>query len=178
MTPYGIVYNENIHAFEESVKVWQKKFGVLNAKTFLKISAVLWALAVVVTVVLYLAEIDATYAVFYAVLTLFVNIFSYFTAKNGYIKQICHGNFQPVQKQIVLFDDRMEITTGFTKGTYYYDEIVFVHEKNGIITIIIDKGAVPYCVCAHSIIKGDYRIFASVLKEKNAPVYKQEGGAA
>ncbi len=177
MTPYGIVYNENIHAFEQSVRLWQKKFGVLKIRTFVKISAVLWALAIVVTVALFVAKIDILYAVFYWIMTLCMNIFSYFTAKNGYVKQICKGNYQPYEKQIVLFEDRLEITTGYGKGTYYYDEIVLVHEKNGVITIIIDEGAAPYCVYAHGIKKGDYRTFSSILKEKTAPVYVFNGGA-
>ncbi len=178
MTPYGIVYNESIHAFEQGVKVWQKKFGVLKSRTFLKISAALWALAIVATVVLYAAEIDITYAMFYWFLTLCVNIFSYFTTKNSYVRQICRANYQPHEKQIVLFEDRLEITTGYGKGCYYYDEIILVHESKGIITIIIDEGAAPYCVFAHGIKKGDYRKFASILREKTAPVYVNKGGAA
>lgn len=177
MTPYGIVYKENIYAFEESIRVWQKKFGVLKLSTFIKISAVLWALAAVITVALYLLGIDAIYAVIYIVLTVITNIFVWIGIRNGYIKQISKANYQPTEKQIVLFDDRMEITTGYGKGTYFYDEILMVYERNSIITIILDSGATPYCVSMPDIKKGDYRIFTQLLKEKTAPVYVSKGGA-
>lgn len=178
MTPYGIVYKESIHAYEQSVRVWQKNFGVLKGRTILKLSAFLWILAIIVTVVLFLINTDVTYALFYCFLTAAVNVISYMLIKSNYIKQISTGNYQNYDKQIVLFEDRMEITTSFGKGCYYYDEILLVHEKNAVITIIIDEGAAPYCIFAHGIKKGEYGKFLNLLVEKTAPFGIFEGGAA
>ena len=40
MTPYGIVYRDNPYALQKSVEIWQKKFGVFKASTFLKLGGI------------------------------------------------------------------------------------------------------------------------------------------
>lgn len=176
MTPYGIVYKENIHALQESVTVWQKKIGVLKSATVLKVDAVIMSIALVICAVLILLRADGVYVAMLAFLGIFAAAAVYFVIKHSYMKETTRVNFQNTDKQIVLFEDRIEYVTPFSKGEYYYDELVFAHEKNGIITLLIDEASLPCSVCAHGVKKGDYRIFSQILREKLGEKYIVEGG--
>lgn len=176
MTPYGIVYKENLYSLQESVTVWQKKFGVLKLGTVLKIDAVIMSIALVICFILLLFKVDGMYVAMLAFLGLLSAGTVYFLIKYSFMKETTRVNFQNTDKQIVLFEDRIEYVTPFSKGEYYYDELVFAEEKNGIITLLIDEASLPCSICAHEIKKGDYRIFSQILREKMGEKYIIEGG--
>lgn len=176
MTPYGIVYKENLRALQESVTVWQKKFGVLKLGFILKIDAVITLIMVVAMVISYFIEPDIVLTSTLLVFTVIADIGSYFILKNSFIKETTRVNFQNTDKQIVLFEEKIEYTTPVSKGEYYYDELVFAYEKNGIITLLIDEASMPCSVCAHEMKKGDFSKFAHILREKMGAKYIFEGG--
>lgn len=176
MTPYGIVYNENPYAFEKSMALFQKKFGVLRPAVMVKISMMFWLAAIIVIFVLYFTKQDALYALVFAAITLFANIITIIVFRKNYTKNFSRVNFRGSEAQAVLFENRIEFTTPTSKGEYYYDEFIFVHEKDGIITFVIDPGATPVSICSHDVKKGDFKSFSSILKEKLGDRYKYEGG--
>lgn len=176
MTPYGIVYKENIHALQESVTVWQKKIGVLKLGTVLKIDAVIMSIALVICFALILFKVDGIYVAMLAFLGILAAATVYFLIKHSFMKETTRVNFQNTDKQIVLFEDRIEYVTPFSKGEYYYDELAFAYEKNGIITLLIDEASLPCSICAHEIKKGNYETFSKILREKMGSKYTFEGG--
>ncbi len=176
MTPYGIVYKENIHALQESVTVWQKKIGVLKLGTVLKIDAVIMSIALIICFALILFKVDGLYVSMLAFIGLVAAVSVYFMIKGSFIKETTRVNFQNTDKQIVLFEDKIEYVTAFSKGEYYYDELSFAHEKNGIITLLIDEASLPCSICAHEIKKGNYQTFSQILREKMGSKYTFEGG--
>ncbi|MBQ8504343.1 MAG: hypothetical protein IJ491_08740 [Clostridia bacterium] len=178
MTPYGIVYKENLYSLQESVTVWQKKIGVLKLGTVLKIDAVILSIDLVLCLLMILLKADGIYIAMLAVLGILCAAAVYIVTKNSFLKEITRVNFQNTDKQIVLFEDRIEYVTPFSKGEYFYDELVFAHEKNGIITLLIDEASLPCSICAHEVKKGNYETFSRILREKMGNRYIFEGGNA
>ena len=62
MTPYGIVYRDNPYALQKSVEIWQKKFGVFNVSTFMKIGGVSAVVLLIVNVLLGFLSGEAMFA--------------------------------------------------------------------------------------------------------------------
>lgn len=176
MTPYGIVFKENIHTLQESVRVWQKKFGVLKVNTVLKIGAVIMSMALISALVFLVLKMDGIYISLTAFVGLLVAFSVYFLIRNSFLREITRLNYQNTEKQIVLYDEKMIVTSPYSIGEYFYDEIPFVHEKNGIVTVVTDEASLPISVCVHEVEKGDYRVFARILKEKLGAKYHFEGG--
>lgn len=168
MTPYGIVYKDNLFALEHSCDIWQKRFGVLKSGSVIKVTAILSALALAFCAGMSLINSDE--AVFYistgiimAVIFLFLYLF---TNKNIYVKQIAKSRLNDEQKQAVLYDDKIILTTPYTKSEYYYDEVLYYENNNGILTLIFDAGAIPVSVYFSSVGKGDFKEFSRILDEK------------
>lgn len=176
MTPYGIVYRESPYSLQESVALWQKKFGVLKLGSVMKINGIIAGIMALICVALLIFKVNPSYIMTLITLTVILVIGNYFILKFSYIKEITRTNFQNTDKQIVLFEDRIEYTTPISKGEYYYDELTLAHEKNGIITLIIDTASFPCSICAHEVKKGDYRKFSQILRQKMGAKYEFEGG--
>ena len=177
MTPYGIVFKEDINLLNESIRVWQKKYGVLKGMTVLKASMFIFAVFAVPSLVMSIVTSKTdTLILSFALFAVISVIYSWLVIKKRYIKQIALSNYQKTEKQIVLYGDYLEVTTPFAKGRYYYDEIALIHEEKGIITIIIDSAACPYSVCPHGIIKGNYLKFAEMLQQRAGEKYEYKGG--
>lgn len=85
-------------------------------------------------------------------------------------------NTQREDKQIVVYEDRIEYGTGYTRAVYYYSDIVFCCECADIITIITDTAAIPLSVQKASIKKGDYQEFSAVLRRYAGNKYEYMGG--
>ncbi len=177
MAPYGIVFKEDINLLNESVRVWQKKYGVLKISTLLKASAFFFTLFAVPGLIISIVTSQTDTLIFsFALFAAISVIYSWLVLKKRFIKQITNSNYQNCEKQIVLYGDCLEITTAYGKGRYYYDEIACIHENKGIITVIIDSAAFPYSVCPHGIIKGDYLKFAEILQQRASAKYEYRGG--
>ena len=178
MTPYGIVYRDNPYALQKSVEIWQKKFGVLNVLTFIKIGGMSAVVLLAVNLVLGLfAESGIlTYLSSFVVMLVLTIFFIYTVIKNTYIKQMALANTQKEDKQIVIYDDRLEYGTGYTKAVYYYSDMVYCCECNEVITIITDTAAMPFSVQKSSVLKGDYQEFSSLLRKYAGNKYEYVGG--
>lgn len=178
MTPYGIVYRDNPYALQKSVEIWQKKCGVFNITTFLKIFALSLVLSIPANILLsFLNEGDlGVFFITFAGMVILTFVLIYMVVNNTYIKQMALTNTQREDKQIVVYEDRIEYGTGYTRAVYYYSDIVFCCECADIITIITDTAAIPLSVQKASIKKGDYQEFSAVLRRYAGNKYKYMGG--
>ncbi len=176
MLPYGIVFKENIFSFTESVRIWQRKCGVLKTSALVRIFSVLWIVMLIITAAVYFTENNFYYCLSFLVMTAVLNVMVYISTRKNFIRQIANANFSPTEKQIVLFEDRFEVTTGFSKAVYYYDEILEIHETGGLLTIIIDSGVLPLSVNENEIEKGEYSTFCRFLKMNARSKVVTEGG--
>ena len=100
----------------------------------------------------------------------------YMVVNNTYIKQMAIANTQKEDKQIILFEDRMEFGTGYTRATYYYSDIVLCSEEADVITIITDTAAMPFSIQKSSVTKGSYDEFSLILRRVMGTKYKYMGG--
>ncbi len=179
MTPYGIVYKDNLYALEQSCLVWQKKFGVLRASSFIKIALINLVISFLINIIG--SIIDDTDFNYFFVISILVIAFvliliEYFTAKNIYVKQMAKGSMVLHQKQAVLFDNRIEFTLPYAKTVFYYDEILYCEEKTGIVTIILDKGMLPVSIYRACVGKGSYDEFTRILKDILGSRYVRKDG--
>ena len=178
MTPYGIVYRDNPYALQKSVEIWQKKCGVFNITTFLKTFALSLVLSIPANILLsFLNEGDlGVFFITFAGMVILTFVLIYMVVNNTYIKQMALTNTQREDKQIVVYEDRIEYGTGYTRAVYYYSDIVFCCECADIITIITDTAAIPLSVQNASIKKGDYQEFSAVLRRYAENKYEYMGG--
>ncbi len=168
MTPYGIVYKDNIFALEQSCLVWQKKYGVLRASSLIKTTAIISVLIFLINGALFLLNMQEADLLFFT--SVFMSILFaflvYFSFKTTYVKQLAKGSMNLYQKQAVLFEDRIEFTSPYARSVFYYSEILCCEEKAGILTIIPDKGMLPISIYSSCVGKGNYDVFIRILKEK------------
>ena len=178
MTPYGIVYRDNLYALEKSVKIWQKKFGVFNIPTFLKIGGISAVILLAINLLLgYLSDQGIiSYILTFLFMIIFVFVLIYMTINNTYVKQMALANTQKEDKQILLYDDRLEFGTGYTRATYYYSDIVLCSEEADVITIITDTAAMPLSIQKSSVSKGTYDEFSFILRKYMGGKYQYMGG--
>ena len=178
MTPYGIVYRDNPYALQKSVEIWQKKFGVYNTSTFLKIGGISAIFLFAVNFILsFLNKGNLMgYASTFVVMTVLTFVLIYMVVNNTYVKQMALTNTQKEDKQIILYEDRIEFGTGYTRATYYYTDIAFCCEHADIITIITDTAALPFSVQKSSISKGSYDEFSFILRKCIGSKYQYMGG--
>lgn len=178
MTPYGIVYRDNPYALQKSVEIWQKKFGVFNISAFLKIGGISAVILFAVNLILGLFTEDGifTYLGSFLIMLILTFVLIYMVVNNTYVKQMALTNTQKEDKQIVLYEDRMEYGTGYTRAVYYYSDIVFCHEQADILTIITDTAAIPLSVQKSSVSKGSYDEFTSILRRNIGGKYTYAGG--
>ena len=177
MTPYGIVYKDNIYALEQSCLVWQKKVGLLRVSALIKPILLETILVFLINGALFLLnKDDAGFLIYTSVIMVLCFAFlTYFTFKTTYVRQLAKGNITLYQKQAVLFEDRIEFKSPYSRSVFYYDEILYCEEKDGIITIIIDKSMLPISIYSCCIGKGSYDSFSAILREKLGAAYKRKG---
>ena len=178
MTPYGIVYRDNPYALQKSVEIWQKKFGVYNAPVFIKIGGISAVILLIVNLLLGFSysENFLAYISTFIIMLVLTFVLIYTVVKNTYIKQMALTNTQKDEKQIVLYDDRLEYGTGYTKAVYYYSDVAYCCESGDVITIITDTAAIPLSVQKSSISKGDYQEFSRILRLTAGAKYEYTGG--
>ena len=178
MTPYGIVFRDNPYALQKSVEIWQKKFGVLNITTFLKIGGISALILFAVNFILGLFSESGIIAYLgsFVVMLIITIVFIYAVIKNTYIKQMALTNTQKEDKQIIIYEDRLEYGTGYTRATYFYSDIVYCCESDNVITIITDTAAMPFSIQKSSILKGNYQEFSSLLRKYAGSKYEYMGG--
>ena len=178
MTPYGIVYRDNPYALQKSVEIWQKKFGVFNIPTFMKIGGLSAIVLLAVNLLLGFFSEDGifTYISSFIIMSVLVFVLIYMVTNNTYVKQMSLANTQKEDKQIVLYEDRLEFGTGYTRATYYYSDIIFCSEESDIITIIADNAAMPFSVQKNSVSKGSYDEFSFILRKYMGGKYQYMGG--
>ena len=178
MTPYGIVYSDNPYALQKSVEIWQKKFGVYNISTFIKIGGVSAVVLLIVNILLGFLSGEAMFAYIstFVIMLSLTFVLIYTVVKNTYIKQMALTNSQKEEKQIVLYEDRIELGTGYTRAIYYYSDIVYCCECGDVITIIADTAAIPLSVQKSSVSKGDFKEFSEILRLSAGNKYEYIGG--
>ena len=178
MTPYGIVYRDNPYALQKSVEIWQKKFGVFNLPVFLKIGGLSAILLLAVNLLLgYFSEDGLlTYMSSFVIMLILTFVLIYMVVNNTYVKQMALANTQKEDKQIILYDDRLEFGTGYTRATYYYSDIVLCREEADIITIITDTAAMPFSIQKSSVSNGSYDEFSFILRKFLGGKYQYMGG--
>ena len=178
MTPYGIVYRDNPYALQKSVEIWQKKFGVFNIPTFLKIGSISAIVLLAVNLLLGFFSEDGifTYISSFLIMTVLVFLLIYMVTNNTYVKQMSLANTQKDDKQIILYEDRLEFGTGYTRAIYYYSDIVLCHEKADVITIVTDTAAMPLSVQKSCVSKGSYDEFSFILRKNMGGKYQYMGG--
>ena len=186
MTPYGIVYRDNPYALQKSVEIWQKKFGVFNIKTFVKIGVPSAIIIPVISLLLELFSKESNYErkelsvliifLFFIVMVALSIFMVYRVVSITYVKQMTLSNVQKDDKQIVLYEDRLEYGTAYSRSTYYYNDIILCQEEDHIITIIIDTAAMPLSIQTGSISKGSYDEFSFILRNCIGGKYQYVGG--
>ena len=178
MTPYGIVYRDNPYALQKSVEIWQKKFGVLNIPTFLKVGGLSAIVLLAVNLLLgYFSQGGVlTYMSSFVIMLILTFLLIYMIINNTYVKQMALANTQKEDKQIILYEERLEFGTGYTRATYYYSDIVLCREEAGIITIITDTAAMPFSVQKNCVSKGSYDEFSFILRRVMGGKYQYMGG--
>ena len=178
MTPYGIVYRDNPYALQKSVEIWQKKFGVFNLRTFMKIGGASAAVLLAVNLLLGVFSEDGifTYISSFMIMTVLVFVLIYVVTNNTYVKQMALLKNNKEDTQIVLYEDRIECGTPYSRSTYYYSDIILCQEENNIITIIVDTAILPLSVQKTNILKGSYDEFSFILRRCMGSKYKYMGG--
>ncbi len=103
MTPYGIVYKDNLFALEQSCKIWQKKFGVLRTSVLLRVIALIEIPVIIVLSVLFIINDNIASGILSTLFIMALVAACYFVTSKSYIKQIARENISPYQKQAVIF---------------------------------------------------------------------------
>ncbi len=178
MTPYGIVYKDNLYALEQSCLIWQKKMGLLRASSLIKPIAIEIILVFLINGALFLFDKDSVGFLAYTsvVMAVCFAFLTYFTFKTTYVRQLAKVNMALYQKQAVLYEDRIEFKSPYSRSVFYYDEILYCEEENGILTIIIDKSMLPISIYNSCVGKGSYEEFNRIFKEKMDSLHKGKEG--
>ena len=166
MTPYGIIYRENPYSYEQSVGIWQRKFGVMKLSLLIKTAL---AINIVVAVLYFAAGYilkDSSYFYIFPIHFIANFISVYMVMRTTNIKNVASQCMQKTDVQLVFYDEKITFTTPYSRSEYYYGELVYCKEKNGCITIIVDEGVAPISLQKEFIKKGDYLLVRKILSEK------------
>ena len=168
MTPYGILVKDDIYSFEKSLTFRQKKFGEMKPSYIIKLSLLMCLIAAPVFAAVGIILKDKMYAFYYLIQcgATFFTVYSVTKTETVIKPTRASGTIAKGQFQIILYEDRLIYGTPYSRGEYYYDEIVCCNEENGILTIIINKDFAPVSVCSEQLIKGNYGVFCGILREK------------
>ena len=178
MTPYGIVYKDNLYALEQSCLVWQKKVGLLRLSALIKPILLEIIFVFLINGALFLLNKDDAGFFLYTsvVMAVCFAFLTYFTFKTTYVRQLAKVNMVLYQKQAVLFENRIEFKSPYSRSVFYYDEILHWEEKAGILTIIIDKSMLPISIYGSCVGKGSYDEFTRLFSEKMGAAHNGKEG--
>ena len=177
MLPYGIVIKQNRIVLQQSLTVWQRKYGLLKTSRFVvsaiplvSVFAVLYSAAVIIF------EKDFSFVSFAGGLAInmsFLAILMYVTALKT-VREYA-STVREEKLQLVLKENVLEITTEFSKEVVPYEEIDLCYEKDFLLTLITDKNSFPVSVSKMNFVKGNYDIFVSLLKSRIPDRYEKRG---
>lgn len=177
MLPYGIIIKQNRLVLQQSLTVWQKKYGLLRPEKF-----VFSAIPFVSVFAIVYAIVNVVFETSFSPFTFFIGLFMnmglvalliYLTSLRTVREYALSTKEENVQ--LVLTEDALEITTEFSKEVVPYGEIDLCYEKNFLLTVITDKNAFPLSVSKMHFVKGNYDIFVSLLKSKIPDRYEKRG---
>ena len=182
MTPYGIVYSDNIISLGESRKQWLKKEKIVNKAEFFKGYLLIILLLAAANALIFAFSKDAnlsdtvfSFAV-EALFSLILFFISLFKIKENSYTQICYNDKE--KKQIVLKENSAVFTAPFRQSEYFYEEIESVVETENTITFFFDsKYSFPVYVSKNNVEKGEAGTFANILYQKIGSRYVTSGGA-
>ena len=177
MIPYGIVIRQNKIVMQQSLILWQKKYGLLRPGKFIA-SAIPFISAFIVilsaAVMLFQKSVSPVTAIGGVIFnTGIIALMMYFTAMKTVREYAATTREENIQ--LVLTEDALEITTEFSKEIIPYGEIELCYEKNFLLTIITDKNAFPISVSKMHFLKGNYDTFVSLLKAMLPDRYEKRG---
>ena len=112
----------------------------------------------------------------FVIMLILTFVLIYMVVNNTYVKQMALTNTQKEDKQIILYEDRLELGTGYTRAIYYYNDIVLCSEEADVITIITDTAAMPLSIQKSSVSKGSYDEFSFILRRVLGGKYQYMGG--
>ena len=177
MLPYGIIIRQNRLVLQQSLTVWQKKYGILKPGKFIaSVIPVLCAFAVLFSAASVIFEKDFSVLTLLTGLgmnTVFVAFLMFLSALKTVREYAATAKEEKIQ--LVLKEDNLEITTEFTKEIIPYSEIDLCYEKNFLLTVIYDKNSFPLSVSKMHFVKGSYDIFVSLLKSRIPDRYEKRG---
>ena len=176
MTPYGIIYRESPHSYEQSVSIWQKKYGTMKLSILIKIGLLINVfVAALYFAAGYILKDSSYYSIFpIHFIATFISVYMVMRSTN--IRSVAAQCMQKTDVQLVFYDDRIVFTTPYSKSEYYYDEFVYCAEKNGCITIVVEESVAPISVQREFIKKGDFLCVTEILRSRLGSFYLQEGG--
>ena len=177
MIPYGIVIKQNRMVLQQSLMLWQRKFGILSGGKFIASSIpFLSVFAVIYAAVTVIFEKEfSVFSLFGGiVMNMLLMAFLMYLTATKIVKEYA-ATAREENIQLVLTEDTLEITTAFSKEVVPYSEIDLCFEKNFLLTVITDKNAFPLCVSKMHFVKGDYDTFTSLLKSKVRERYEKRG---
>lgn len=166
MTPYGIIYKESPYSYEQSVEIWQRKYGVMKLPLLIKISLAINALLACLYFAAGYILKDSSYFYIYPIHFIATFISVYMVMRTTNIKSVASQCMQRTDVQIVFYDDRFILTTPYSRSEYYFDELVYCEEKHSCITIIVDEGVAPISLQREFIKTGEYSRVREILSEK------------
>ena len=138
MIPYGIVIKQNRLVLQQSLIVWQKKFGLLKLSKFIGSAIPLLSVFAVI-----LCVVTVIFQESFNIITLisgillnvfFIGFLMYLTAFKTVKEYAATAKSEKIQ--LVLNEETLEITTEFSKEVVPYNEIDFCYEKDFLLTII------------------------------------------
>lgn len=177
MLPYGIIIKQNRAAMQQSVSLWQKKFGILNFGRFLKISfpsiLIFSAISIALQLLTQKEENPLTTVIMLIIICSFTVAYMYISAMRT-VKQYSE-NVKEKRVQLVLKEETLEITTEFSKEIIPYSEIDYCYEKDFLVTLMYDKKNFPISLSKVNFEKGNYDVFVSILKSKIPDRYEKRG---
>lgn len=177
MTPYGIIYRESPYSYEQSVEIWQRKYGVMKLSLLIKISLAINALIACLYFAAGYILKDSSYFYIFPIHFIATFISVYMVMRTTNIKSVASQCMQRTDVQIVFYDDRFILTTPYSRSEYYYDELIHCEEKNGCITIIVDTGVAPISLQKEFIKRGDYYCVTDILRSRlGSSFISSEGG--
>lgn len=177
MIPYGIIIKQNKLVMQQSLVLWQKKFGLLSPGKFVSSAIPLLSIFAIIycaSTVIFEKDFSPVTLFIGIVMNMgFIAVMMYLTAFKT-VKEYA-ASFREENIQLVLTEDTLEITTEFSKEVIPYNEIDLCFEKNFLLTVITDKHSFPLSISKMHFIKGDYDTFVSLLKSKVSGRYEKRG---
>lgn len=177
MIPYGIIIKQNRIIMQQSLVIWQKKFGLLKPSKFIATAVPLICLfTVMFSVVSYFTSTGLTPAIFAGELilnTALICVFIFLSAVKTVREYAAAMKEEKIQ--LVIKEDVLEITSEFSKIIVPYEDIAFCFEKDFVVTLMCDKNTFPVAISKMHFIKGDYDTFVSLLKSRLPGKYEKRG---